>query len=55
QQWLRNIAIGLGNAPSSPSITQALNSRKENTSDLVREHIEWALAQHASTSQTTQD
>ena len=55
QQWLRNIAIGLGNAPSSPSIIQALNSRKENTSDLVREHIEWALAQHASTSHTTQD
>ncbi len=46
-QWLRNIAIGLGNASTKPEIIHALNARKEDTSTLVREHIDWALAQHA--------
>ncbi|MFW5432633.1 MAG: tRNA epoxyqueuosine(34) reductase QueG [Methylophilaceae bacterium] len=43
EQWLRNIAVGLGNAPKSPQITTALKSRKNDTSDLVREHVTWAL------------
>jgi epoxyqueuosine reductase len=49
EQWLRNIAIGLGNAPSKPEIITALKARKENVSDLVKEHIDWALAQHITT------
>jgi epoxyqueuosine reductase len=46
EQWLRNIAVGLGNAPTSPEIVAVLQSRAEQVSDLVREHIEWALMQH---------
>ena len=44
--WLRNIAIALGNAPSTKEITGALQSRLNNVSDMVNEHIEWALLQH---------
>ncbi len=45
--WLRNIAVGLGNAPSDANIVAALNAKRPNTSALVREHIDWALAQQA--------
>lgn len=44
--WLRNIAIGLGNAPGSNETINALQSRKDDPSALVREHVNWALAQH---------
>jgi len=44
--WLRNIAISLGNAPSTPEIIASLESRKNHESLLVQEHVEWALAQH---------
>lgn len=44
--WLRNIAVALGNAPSSPDVINALRSRREHESALVREHVEWALNQH---------
>jgi epoxyqueuosine reductase len=44
--WLRNIAIALGNAPSSKAIDRALRVRLNNVSDMVNEHIEWALLQH---------
>lgn len=44
--WLRNIAIGLGNAPSSPSIVAALEARLNDDSQLVQEHVRWALQQH---------
>ena len=44
--WLRNIAIALGNAPSDQTVIQALSSRLDHPSTLVREHIEWALGQH---------
>lgn len=47
ERWLRNLAIGLGNAPSTENITQALESRKEYPSVLVQEHVQWALEQHA--------
>lgn len=47
--WLRNIAVGLGNAPQDENIIAALNSKRESCSDLVREHIDWALAQQAKT------
>ncbi len=45
-QWLRNIAIGLGNAKTSKIIVNALKSRLNQASPLVKEHISWALAQH---------
>ena len=46
--WLRNIAVALGNAPSSKEIVGALQSRLNNVPDMVNEHIEWALLQHKS-------
>ncbi len=44
--WLRNIAVGLGNAPSTPQIISALKSRENDDNALVREHVIWALEQH---------
>ena len=44
ERWLRNIAVALGNAPSSPDISAALESRRDHPSELVREHVAWALA-----------
>jgi epoxyqueuosine reductase len=46
ERWIRNIAVALGNAPSSPDVTAALSARRGDASALVREHVEWALAQH---------
>ncbi len=45
ERWLRNIAVALGNAPSSTAIVGALRSRAEHPSELVREHVHWALAE----------
>ena len=48
--WLRNIAVALGNAPPTERTRQALASRLEHPSALVREHVVWALAeQHRKT------
>ena len=47
-QWLRNIAVGLGNAPSSPEVINALKLREHDESELLREHVTWALQQHES-------
>ena len=44
--WLRNIAVALGNAPTTPDVLAALASRRDDPSDLVRDHVAWALAQH---------
>ena len=44
--WLRNIAVALGNAPSSPQVVDALKARRNHPSALVCEHVEWALEQH---------
>ncbi|HEX7116885.1 MAG TPA: tRNA epoxyqueuosine(34) reductase QueG [Steroidobacter sp.] len=46
ERWLRNIAIALGNAPTTPAVIEALNARKDHPSALVREHVLWALEQH---------
>lgn len=48
--WLRNIAVALGNAPKDPAIVAALTKRLNYPSSMVREHIEWAIAQQTSTS-----
>lgn len=47
ERWLRNIAVALGNAPTTPAIITALHSRAQHPSELVREHVAWALAQHS--------
>ena len=44
--WSRNIAIGLGNAPTNKETVDALQERANDPSALVREHVAWALKQH---------
>jgi len=44
--WLRNIAIGLGNATTTTKVITTLKARQNNSSKLVKEHIDWALEQH---------
>ena len=46
ERWLRNLAVGLGNAPSTIPVLEALKARLEYPSELVREHVRWALQQH---------
>ncbi len=46
ERWLRNIAIGLGNAAPDPGARAALLARRDHPSELVREHVAWALEQH---------
>jgi epoxyqueuosine reductase len=46
ERWLRNIAVALGNAPTSAAVVEALSARAQHPSALVREHVGWALAQH---------
>ncbi|MGZ3351827.1 MAG: tRNA epoxyqueuosine(34) reductase QueG, partial [Xanthobacteraceae bacterium] len=52
ERWLRNLAVGLGNAADAackgePGIVAALEARRDHPSPLVREHVIWALARHA--------
>jgi epoxyqueuosine reductase len=47
ERWLRNLAVGLGNAGTAPEIIAALQARADHPSALVREHVAWALARHA--------
>jgi len=46
ERWLRNLAVGLGNAPTSPEVIAALHARAGYPSMLVREHVAWALDRH---------
>ena len=46
ERWLRNIAVALGNAESTPDVIGALLSRRHGQSELVTEHVNWALEQH---------
>ena len=51
ERWQRNLAVALGNAlrvadaSSAETITKQLTLRFAGAGELVREHIEWALAQ----------
>ncbi|HEX6638983.1 MAG TPA: tRNA epoxyqueuosine(34) reductase QueG [Steroidobacteraceae bacterium] len=47
ERWLRNIAVALGNAPATPENAAALAARADDASELVREHVAWARAEHA--------
>ncbi len=46
ERWSRNIAVALGNAPTTPAVLRALQSRRADASSLVREHVAWALQRH---------
>ncbi|MGB7903051.1 MAG: tRNA epoxyqueuosine(34) reductase QueG, partial [Steroidobacteraceae bacterium] len=43
ERWSRNVAVALGNAPPTPEVVAALESRADDPSELVREHVRWAL------------
>ncbi|NOT85448.1 MAG: tRNA epoxyqueuosine(34) reductase QueG [Methylococcaceae bacterium] len=47
-RWLRNIAVALGNAKSSAAIHVALQQKLTHSSEMVREHVQWALQNHQS-------
>jgi len=53
ERWLRNLAVGLGNATPAPAIVAALERRADDPSPLVREHVAWALAQQRAKAQRT--
>jgi epoxyqueuosine reductase len=46
ERWLRNVAVALGNAKTTPAVIAALNKRRDSDSKLVAEHVAWALARH---------
>ena len=45
QRWLRNLAVGLGNASFNERIISTLKEANLNASPLVSEHIEWAISE----------
>ena len=57
ERWLRNLAVGMGNAlrkiavsaEAAQRIVAALRARSQHESALVREHVAWALEQQTST------
>lgn len=46
ESWQRNIAVALGNAPSSIEVVTALQYARKSASPMLQEHIDWALKQH---------
>ena len=50
ERWLRNVAVGMGNAlrlATTPALVDSLQGRVDDPSGLVREHVAWALGQAA--------
>lgn len=47
RQWLRNVAVALGNADTTPAVLAALERKRDHPSAIVREHVRWALDRHA--------
>jgi len=46
ERWSRNVAVALGNAPTSAAVVSALEVRRADASPMVREHVAWALRRH---------
>jgi len=46
ESWLRNIAVALGNAETTPTVIAALESRIDTPLNILAEHVNWALQQH---------
>ena len=55
EKWLRNLAVALGNAPTTITIKNALKARLQHPSALVKEHVIWALEQHANQDEKSAD
>ncbi len=47
EQWLRNIAVALGNAHKSDEVVKALRARQNGDSAMVNAHVQWALDQQS--------
>ena len=51
EAWLRNLAVGIGNALHTSALSQsqkeqmrvALTNKRATVSPMVQEHIDWAL------------
>lgn len=52
ENWRRNIAVALGNAPTRIDIIEALEDAKSTASEKLRIHLDWALSQHQTPQQT---
>ncbi len=52
ERWLRNIAVALGNAATTPEVVARLRQRQHAESSLVAEHVAWALARHEEDTET---
>jgi epoxyqueuosine reductase len=50
ERWLRNLAVALGNAPTTPAVIAALEARRDHPSAMVRNHVGWAMKRHNSNS-----
>jgi len=48
ERWLRNIAVALGNAKTTPEVVGALETRQHAASEILADHVRWALGQHRS-------
>lgn len=46
-RWLRNLAVALGNAEKSPLILATLQDKRNQVNDLVKQHIDWAIAEQS--------
>jgi len=46
QRWLRNIAVALGNVPTSPEVIRVLDAKMSYKDPVVHEHVAWALEKH---------
>jgi len=42
-QWLRNIAVALGNGDYSDEVLQVLRDKRQGVTEMVGEHIDWAI------------
>lgn len=52
ERWLRNIAVALGNAETTPEVLAALKTHQHHASELVAEHVHWAIQQHENKPET---
>lgn len=41
--FLRNVAVAIGNGPTTPTARTALSARQDHPDPIVREHVAWAL------------
>jgi epoxyqueuosine reductase len=55
ERWLRNTAVALGNAATSDAVVKALEQKRCTDSQLVNDHVQWALEQHPNHSTDSMD